>query len=55
MVEEVYTQRELPEKDTKEDPGMEIGWRIRARQLATHIRRFPEPTSGKPMPEVSSV
>jgi hypothetical protein len=29
MVEEVYTQRELPEGDADGDPGMEIGWRIR--------------------------
>lgn len=29
MVEEAYTQRELPEGDIEGDPGMEIGWRIR--------------------------
>jgi len=29
MVEEAYTQRELPEGDTESDPGIEIGWRIR--------------------------
>lgn len=29
MVEEAYTQRELPEGDKDGDPGMEIGWRIR--------------------------
>jgi hypothetical protein len=29
MVEEVYTQRELPDGETNSDPGMEIGWRIR--------------------------
>ena len=28
MVEEAYTQRELPEGDEDGDPGMEIGWRI---------------------------
>ncbi len=29
MVEEVYTQKELPDGDTDGDPGMEIAWRIR--------------------------
>lgn len=29
MVEEAYTQRELPDGDKDGDPGMEIGWRIR--------------------------
>lgn len=29
MVEEAYTQRELPDGDKESDPGMEIGWRIR--------------------------
>jgi hypothetical protein len=29
MVEEAYTQREIPDGDASSDPGMEIGWRIR--------------------------
>ena len=53
MVEEVYTQRELPEKDKR---GPWHGNRMaKSAELATHIRKFPKPTSGKPMPEVLSV